>query len=164
MNIVSFDGQKEGEKIIRAWRAHTWVLSRAGFVFALIVIIGSIPAAFTSVSWAAKFLIFAAAIGGIYLILQVYLYINTIYILTSERVLAINQSRVLVRTINEVPLPNIQNVSHTRKGLTQMLMDYGTVEIQTSGSQVAMYIKDVAHPYLVQQRIFDSELRIKNKE
>jgi len=164
VEIESFDGQKQGEKIVKVWRAHAWVMSHAGFVFALFIIVGSLPAAFFSPSWGAKFLIFVTAIGAIYLILQVYLYINTIYILTSERVLSINQSRFLVRTINEVPLQNIQNVSHTRKGLTQMLMDYGTVEIQTSGSTVAMHIKKVPHPYLVQQKIFDAEKRSREKE
>lgn len=164
MQIESFDGQQEGEKIIKVWRAHAWVLSRAGFIFALFIIVGSLPAAFFSPSWGTKFLIFVSAIGAIYLILQVYLYINTIYILTSERVLSINQSRFLVRSINEVPLQNIQNVAHTRKGLTQMLMDYGTVEIQTSGSAVAMQIKNIAHPYLVQQKIFDAEKRSREKE
>lgn len=158
MEIESFDGQKEGEKIVKVWRAHAWVLSRAGFFFALFVVVGSLPAALFSPSWGAKFLLFFVTIGGIYLILQVYLYINTVYILSSERVLSINQSKILVRTINEVPLQNIQNVSHTRKGLTQMLMNYGTVEVQTAGSTTAMQIKNIAHPYLVQQQILAKNL------
>jgi len=158
MQIESFDGQKEGEKIIAAWRAHTWIMSRAGFIFALIVVVGSIPWAIWNPSWGAKFLLFFLAIGGVYLILQIYLYLNTMYILTDERVLAINQSRILVRTINEVPLKNIQNVSHVRKGLFQMMMDYGTVQLQTAGSAVAVLIVNIPHPYLVQQKILAREL------
>lgn len=153
MNIESFDGQKDGEKIIGVWRAHTWVMSRAGFVFALLVVLGSLPWAIWNPSWSAGFLIVFLVIAAIYLLVQVYLYVNTIYILTDERVLAINQSKFLVRKINEVPLNNIQNVAHERKGLFQMMMNYGDVEIQTAGSSVAMNIKNVPHPYLVQQKI-----------
>ncbi len=153
MKIESFDGQKEGERIVASWRTHAWVMSRAGFVFALLVIIGSLPMALWRPSWGAGFLIIFMAIGLIYLLLQIFLYINTIYILTDERVLAINQSKFLVRKINEVPIKNIQNVSHTRKGLFEMLMNFGDVEIQTAGSSVAMEIKTVPHPYLVQQKI-----------
>lgn len=158
MKIVSFDGQKEGEKIVAVWRAHTWVMSRAGFVFTLLILIGSIPWALWKPSWSSGFLIVFLAIGVIYLLLQIYLYLNTIYILTDERVLAINQSKFLVRKINEVPLNNIQNVAHVRKGLFQMLMNYGDVEIQTAGSSVAMNIKNIPHPYLVQQKILNKEI------
>ena len=158
MKIESFDGQKEGEKIIGVWRAHAWVMSRAGFIFALLVVIGSLPVAIWNPSWSAGFLIVFLVIGVIYLLIQIYLYVNTIYILTDERVLAINQSKFLVRKINEVPLNNIQNVAHVRKGLFQMMMNYGDVEIQTAGSSVAMNIKNIPHPYLVQQKILNKEI------
>ncbi len=138
-----------------------WIMSRAGFIFAAWVIIGSLPLAFTSWSWGAGFLIVFAGIGALYLILQVYLYLSSIYILTSERIISIAQSKLLMRTINEVPLSNIQNVSHTRKGLFQMLMDYGNVEIQTAGSTTAMNLKNVPHPYRVQQRILTKEEALK---
>ena len=153
MQIESFDGQKEGEKIISVWRGHAWVLSRAGFIFSAIVLIGSIPSAFFRPSWGAGFLFLFIAVGILYLLLQVYLYLSTLYILTSERILAINQSRFLTRSINELPLHNIQNVSHNKKGVFEMLMDFGTVEVQTAGSTTAISINKVAHPYQVQQKI-----------
>ena len=167
VDIDSFDGQKQGEKIVAVWRSHMWVMSRSGFIFALFIIVGSLPLAFSSASWAAGFLIFFICLGAIYLLLQVYLYISTLYILTNERILSINQSKLLMRTINEVPLSNIQNVSHTRKGLFQMLMDYGNVEIQTAGSTTAMNLKNVPRPYRIQQRILAREEKgsgVENKE
>ncbi|MFH1854862.1 MAG: PH domain-containing protein [bacterium] len=164
MNIVSFDGQKEGEKIISLWRGHVFIMTRAGFIFAAIILIGSIPLAYPNPSWADQFLIVFICVGVFYLLLQIYLYISTIYILTNERILSIDQSKLFMRSINELPLHNIQNVSHTKKGLFQMMFDFGIVEIQTSGSGTAMRLKNVPHPYLVQQKILDKEERIKNKE
>jgi membrane protein YdbS with pleckstrin-like domain len=162
MKIESFDGQRKGEVIKAVWRSHMWVMSRAGFIFAFLVVLGSMPLAFTSVSWASGFLLVVVAVAGIYLLLQIYLFLSTIYILTNERILSITQTKLLMRTINELPLRNIQNVSHTRKGLFQMLMDYGEVEIQTAGSTTAMTLKNVPHPYRVQQKILVREERIKD--
>lgn len=34
-----------------------------------------------------------------------------------------------------------------------MLLDYGSVEIQTAGSTTAMVLKNVEHPYRVQQKV-----------
>jgi membrane protein YdbS with pleckstrin-like domain len=162
MQISSFDGQRKGERIVAVWRSHMWVMSRAGFIFALMILVGSLPLAFTSASWGSGFLMILIALAGVYLLLQIYLYLSTIYILTNERVLSITQSKLLMRTINELPLKNIQNVSHTRKGLFQMLMDYGEVEIQTAGSTTAMDLRNVPHPYRVQQKILAKEERLKD--
>lgn len=115
------------------------------------------PNAFFSPSWGAGFFLISLALGVVYLILNIYLYLSSMYILTDARIISINQSKLLVRKINEVPLSNIQNVSHVRKGLFQMVMDFGDVEIQTAGSTLAMIMKDVPHPYKIQQKILAKE-------
>jgi len=153
MEIESFEGQKENEKIVATWRQHPWVLFKPLLVVILLIVIGSLPMALLEVSWSSKFLALFIAVSGIYLILELYLWFCTMYILTDERLLSISQSRLLMRTINELPLRNIQNVSHTKKGLFQMLLDYGSVEIQTAGSTTAMVLKNVEHPYRVQQKV-----------
>jgi len=164
MEIESFEGQKDNEKIIASWRQHPWVLFKPSLVVILVIIIGSLPLALSEVSWATKFLIFFIAVGGVYFALELYLWLCTMYILTNERLLAISQSRLLMRTINEVPLRNIQNVSHTKKGLFQMMLDYGSVEIQTAGSTTAMTLRNVERPYKVQQKILTREEGIRKYE
>lgn len=153
MEIDSFDGQKEGEKIVATWRQHPWVLFKPLLFIVLLIVIGSLPLALSEVGWATEFMVFFIAVSGIYLVLHLYLWFCTMFILTNERLLSISQSKLLMRTINELPLRNIQNVSHTKKGLFQMLLDYGSVEIQTAGSTTAMTLKNVEHPYKVQQKI-----------
>jgi len=157
--IDSFDGQRENEEIVAAWRQHPWVMARAAFLAIIIILIGSLPWALFSVSWGWQVTLFFAAIAGLYLLANLYLWLNTIYFLTSERIFAIRQKQLLVRTNNEVPLVNIQNVSHTKKGLWQMLFDYGTVEVETSGAKTALRMPNVTCPYQAQQKILSSEKR-----
>ena len=98
-------------------------------------------------------IILAVVIAGIYMLVAVYLWLNTVFILTDERVFSIYQNSFFSRTTNEVPLRNIQNASHSKKGIFQMLLDFGQVNIQTAGSSVALSMKNVNHPYQVQQTV-----------
>jgi len=159
MVIDSFDGQRENEEIVAAWRQHPWVMARAAFLAIGIIFLGSLPWAVFSVSWGWQVWLFFAALAGLYFLAALYLWLNTIYFLTTERIFAIRQKKLLVRTNNEVPLPNIQNVSHTKKGLWQMLFDYGTVEVETSGATTALRMPNVTRPYQAQQKILFSEKR-----
>jgi len=153
MIIDSFDGQRQDEEITAVWRRHPWVLAKGGFVFLLFVVVGSLPVAFLSVKWGWGFLLFFFAIGGLYALLKYWLWMNTVYILTNQRIFAIYQKKLFMRSNNEVPLSNIQNVSHTKHGIFGMMLDFGDVEVETSGAKTAMEIKDVPRPYFVQQKI-----------
>lgn len=153
MIIDSFEGQKEGEKIVAVWRQHPWVFFKSSLIAILLILVGSAPQAFWDPSWGIKMIILAVAIAGIYMLVAVYLWLNTVFILTNERVFSIYQNSIFSRTTNEVPLRNIQNASHSKKGIFQMLLDFGQVNIQTAGSSIALSMKNVNHPYQVQQTV-----------
>jgi uncharacterized membrane protein YdbT with pleckstrin-like domain len=153
MIIDSFDGQRIDEKVIAVWRRHPFILSKAGFITVAVALIGSLPLAMDWGKWSVGFLIFMLACGGLYGLTNYWLWLNTIFILTNQRVFAIYQKSLLSRTNNEVPLQNIQNVSHTKRGVFGMIMDFGDVEVETSGAKTALSIKDVPNPYFVQQKI-----------
>ena len=157
MRIESFDGQKESEEIVAVWRQHIWVLSKTALAVILLIVIGSMPLAFWSPSWGAKFLLFFVAVAGLYFLLGFFLWFNTIYILTDLRVMTITQQRFMIRKINEIPLSNIQNVAHVKKGIFQMIFDFGNVEVQTAGAVTGMNLRNVEHPYKVQQKILTAE-------
>jgi len=156
MIIESFDGQREDENIVAIWRQHPWVLSKTTIIAILIVAIGSIPMAL-SFSWGWKALALFAIAAIFYALGGYFLWLNTLYILTNQRIFAILQKGMFFRSNTEVPLINIQNVSHTQKGLFQMTLKYGDVEVETSGAKTAMILKNVEKPYLVQQKILKKE-------
>lgn len=159
MIIESFDGQREDENIVATWRQHPWVLSKAGFWMILIGVAGSLPKAIWSPSWGVSFMLLGFAAAALFGLAQYFLWTNTIYILTNQRIFAIAQKGMLFRSNTEVPLVNIQNVLHTQKGLFQMSLKYGDVEIETSGAKTAMILKNVEKPYLVQQKILAKQER-----
>ena len=161
MQIDSFDGQRDNEEIIAAWRQHPMVLAKPLAIIVLIVFIGSVPTFTWSPSWGVSFWLIMIFAAGVYGLLNYFLWLNTIYILTSERIFAIFQRAFLIRANNEVPLKNIQNVAHLKKGLFQMLFDYGSVEVETSGAKTAMTLKNIEHPYSAQQKILSYEDRSK---
>lgn len=153
MIIESFDGQRQNEEILAVWRRHPWVLAKCTFIGIFLILIGSVPLAFGAGGWKYGFLVFFVAVAGLYGLMHYWLWLNTIFILTSQRVFAINQKKIFHRTNNEVPLENIQNVSHTKKGVFKMIFDFGDVEVETSGAKTALVITDVPNPYFVQQKI-----------
>lgn len=155
MKIDSFDGQRESENIIAVWRQHPFILARTGFICAGIIVLGSLPEAIWAPSWGVYSILLFLLIAFLYGISQWFLWFNTIYFLTNERIFAVTQRRLLFRITNEVPLKNIQNVMHTKRGLWQMMFNFGDVEIETSGTKTAMALKAVQRPYLVQQKILD---------
>jgi len=155
MKIDSFEGQRENENIVSIWRQHPFILARTGFICAGIIVIGSLPEAIWAPSWGVGAIMLFLVVAFIYGLSQWYLWFNTIYFLTNERIFAISQRRVLYRITNEVPLKNIQNVMHTKRGLWQMMFNFGDVEIETSGTKTAMILRSVERPYLVQQKILD---------
>jgi uncharacterized membrane protein YdbT with pleckstrin-like domain len=164
MEIETFDGQRDDEEITAAWRQHPMVLSRPLAIIVLLIFVGSIPALTWTPSWWFSFWLLFIVVGGIYGLLTYFLWLNTLYILTNERILAVFQRAFLMRATNEVPLKNIQNVAHIKKGLFQMLFDYGSVEVETAGTKTAMTLKNIEPPYSAQQKILNSENKTKDKK
>ena len=78
---------------------------------------------------------------------------NTIVILTNERILLIDQRGALSRTVSEVPVAKIQDVSFKTKGLFQTLLNYGAVAVKTASSEDVMRIPNVGNPYQLHQEI-----------
>jgi len=153
MLVDSFDGQRENEEIVEVWRPHPFTLSKTALIIVLIIVIGSIPMASWHPSWSVDALLVFIAIAGLYGALNLYLWLNTIYILTNERVFTISQNSLFSRKNSELALINIQTVSHTKRGLWQMILNFGNVEIQTAGASVSMVLKNVENPYRAQQKI-----------
>jgi len=153
MIIESFDGQREDEEITATWRQHPWVLMKPSIVVAVIIVLGSLPEAIWSPSWGITFMLLFTVVALLYGLMGYYLWLNTIYVLTNQRIFAITQKALFYRLNTEVPLVNIQNVSHSQKGPGQMLLGFGNVEVETSGAKTAMSLKNVEKPYRVQQKI-----------
>ena len=149
-----FDGQRPGEEIIIVKRQHPWVLARVGLFVSLIISIIIVSVFLFKASPLTSWIIFGGGLvtlgWGSYVW---YSWWNTIVILTNERILLIDQRGALSRTVSEVPVAKIQDVSFKTKGLFQTLLNYGAVAVKTASSEDVMRIPNVSNPYHLHQEI-----------
>jgi hypothetical protein len=159
---LSFDGLGPDEDVILVLQKHAMILLKPG----LIISVGAILVV-------ASFAVFGASLYSslaalIYIILAGYyglscwhLWQRSKYIVTTNRVISINQGGLFHKVISEVPINIIKNVSYETKGIGQTLLDYGTVNILTSGKEEPdVVFPDIGHPYEVQQRITEMMLKL----
>ncbi len=72
-------------------------------------------------------------------------YWNT-FIITTRRVIDIDQKGFFSRTVSEAPYEKVQDVSFTIAGVFGTLLRYGTVVIQTAGAQINLELTRVRNP------------------
>ena len=153
----SFEGQRLDEDVIKMWRQHPWVMAKSGIIIVAIMFVSCLPLLLPGGFTGYKLIMTGGIISLIIALVRFYMWRTTVYILSSQRVIGIDQSNVLSREVHEVPLENIQNLTFVKKGVGAMVFDFGTLKIQTGGSRVAMKITNVENPLRVQQTITDAE-------
>ena len=62
-------------------------------------------------------------------------YYLDVWIITTERIIDVEQQGMFRRTASEFPIKNIQDVTIEIPGFTATLLHYGTIRIQTAGNQ-----------------------------
>lgn len=71
-------------------------------------------------------------ISVIYMIREYYIWTNTIFLVTNQRIIDIEQNGLLHRTVSEIGHMKIQDISYQSKGLMQLVCGTGTIQIKTS--------------------------------
>ncbi len=114
---------------------------------------------------------FIVIFGSIYfLILAFYLLVSwvnyyfDIGIVTSKRLMDIDQRSIFHRTISELPLVRIQDVKVDVKGFWASYLHFGDVFIETAGEAPNFQFNYVPHPYRVADQILKLYSEAKKKE
>lgn len=81
------------------------------------------------------------------------LYVFNALVITTERVLDLDQRGVFQRTVSDASYARIQDVSFSVKGIWQTLFHYGTLTIETAGSSTHIVVPGVHHPEAVHDAI-----------
>lgn len=82
-------------------------------------------------------------------------YYLDVYIVTNERIVDIAQDGFFRRSISELYLREVQDVSATVKGIFPTTMHYGDITIQTAGERPNFVFKNVPNPYKISKIIVD---------
>ncbi len=80
-------------------------------------------------------------------------YYLDVWIVTTERVINIEQHGLFNRTASEMHIVLVQDVTAEVKGPLHTFLDYGHVHIQSAGTTKRFHFKHVAHPEQVRNTI-----------
>ena len=145
---MEFDGQRQGEEVIYVFRRHI-VTSIKGFLWMLLmVVLGFVP----KIIWPDNnqmFLVWAifAVVGALGALYSWVLWHFSYYVVTNERLRQTRQKGFFKKSVVDLELTNIMNMSYGVNGLFATIFDYGSILIQTEAGDLVLSM--VGHPEAV---------------
>lgn len=150
----AFDGQREGEEVVLVFRRHIIALRKGFYSILIPFLIASLPTLIFPGEW----LYLWIALGGLGfgLILFFYHWIGwyfTVFVLTDQRLRQSTQKGFFGKSVIDLPVSKIQNISYTIPGLSGELFKFGTIVIQTYVGDLILDL--VEHPNEVYNKLQD---------
>lgn len=165
---IFFPGKEPNEKIIMMVRRHKVVIVKR---LVLVFIAGFLPVlAYLGVTrfteWLddpAKLLylvlVFLASLFYLYWLLMLYEswvnYYLDVWIITDERIIAMEQISLFHRDVSELRLNTIQDVSSDAHGIMASIFQYGNILVQTASAEERFRFMKVPHPEIIARKILE---------
>lgn len=150
-----FDGQRDDEEVIEVFRRHI-IAMRKGFYLLLIPFaLCSIPALVWPVDIRLFYLAFAGL--GVGLLLFAYQWVGwyyTYFILTDQRLRQVSQKGLFGRSVVDLGLSKIQNISYNVPGFTGEVLGFGTIVVQTYVGD--LILDRIHHPDNIYNKLQDA--------
>lgn len=142
-----------GEKPLGLVRKH-WFMLALPVAECLIIIL--LLAAFVNKFFIFReFLLFFLALGLICIAYAFYKWIlwrADFYLITNERIVKVAQAGILDRSMGEVSLKDIRDVSMKARGLAATVLKFGTVKVQLDSGRI-FRLENISNPGKVYQAI-----------
>lgn len=149
-----FRGQHRDEEVLLVSRQHPCILLKRLLLAALVLLVPFAVNVFVPVGlFLAVSIVLSLLLGLFILVATSYAWWNTTFLLTSERIVLLEQRGPFNRQFGEVHLQSITQVSHEIRGILETLCGYGSISISTGSSQGSFLIPNLADPYEIQQEI-----------
>lgn len=163
-NRYHFQGQRDNEEIFSVIHRHWFNI----FIHFLIILIFSflliasflfLPALFPDIitSQNVRFFVFVENTFFIFVWLFGFLtwidYYFDVWVITSERIVNIEQKGLFVRQISELGLTRVQDVTATVEGVIPTVLNFGDVYVQTAGEEERFIFRQVPDPYRIKDII-----------
>jgi hypothetical protein len=167
-----FNEIAENEKVIRVVHRHWFdIFEQYLIVIAIILVVAAGVFIFPSVffktggasGYALTFFIATTLliITWIYSFLVWVDYYFDMWIITSERVVNIEQKGLFLREVSELKYNKVQDVTADVKGLFPTVLNYGDVHIQTAAEEERFFFRHIPNPYEIKNIIMEL---VKNRE
>lgn len=166
MSLERLYKPQPGEKILLALRSHPIVFLRPIFIFGLAAIM---PAVAAWLFFNGKFdfqnpLVAAGATlaaGTYYLCIWMFLftqfvnYYLDVVIVTDRRIVEAVQDGLFSRSVSELDLARVQDVTSEVRGFVATMFNYGKVTVQTAGEVEHFAFEKIYNPHGVRERILE---------
>lgn len=162
---LTFEGQKEDEKLLIFVRQHWYVLltpiifaiGASLFPLILIVLFAKIIVANpgSSILFMLGWTLYIMCIWFI-LSYRVVFHILNIWIVTDSRILDIWQIAFFNRKVSELHLESIQDISVNTSGIIQSYFNFGNIDIQTAATEKHFTFEEVPNPIYIKDSIMDA--------
>jgi membrane protein YdbS with pleckstrin-like domain len=158
MNVNQVVTLKEGETVLRIVRQCVLIYVPY-FIVALLLVCAPfffmIPL-FSLHIWGLVVFCFSVFVGLIYGARVYTEYYWNVFIITTRRVIDIDQRGFFRRTVSEAPYEKVQDVSFAIAGLLDTTFRYGTIVIQTAGAHVNLELTHVHRPQNIHHLITET--------
>lgn len=167
MHLGHLIKQKGYEKIIYLLRRHPLVLARGLFVFVILAALPFVAYYFFAPTLpvylndpALKIIIILgtsiyASSVWLFLFSAFLDYYLDLWIVTNDRIMNIEQHGLFGRTISELDLTKIQDVTSDIKGIIPTIFGYGDVHIQTAAEEKRFVFEQIPNPHEIRKGILD---------
>ncbi|MBR0480750.1 PH domain-containing protein [Candidatus Saccharibacteria bacterium] len=156
MAELTFEGQRENEKVALVFRRH--ISTAKGGLFWLVIVmgLGYLPMVMWPGQQVMFWIFFGATILGILgFCYSLMLWYFSLYIVTDQRIRQVVQKGLFRKTVVDLGLDKVASISMNVPGLLAGLGNYGTIIIQTAvGDLVISKVKNVKKVYDAMQNVF----------
>ena len=132
------------EKVLMVVRRHWFVLTGTIFLFVILLMVPPLTVTFLpaltrgfDMTLVNPLVNFGLSLYSMALLLFLFLvwmkYYLDMWIITSERIVDIQQKSLFNRTISEIPIGHVEDISIEVKGVIETFLKFGTLKIQTAG-------------------------------
>jgi uncharacterized membrane protein YdbT with pleckstrin-like domain len=159
-----FREQHEGEEVIRVIHRHWFNLlshlfSIVAFAFVIATSFLILPVIFPETLDPNNYRAFSFVQNTLLMFVWIYSfliwidYYFDVWIITTERVINIEQKGLFVREMSELSLSRVQDATTEVRGVIPTIFNYGDVHIQTAGETERFIFRQVGDPYRVKDLV-----------
>lgn len=149
-----FEDQFDDEEVLFVFRKHPVVMRRGLIMGMLAVLLGTVPALFKP-----EYSVYFMGLGvglvvGALLFLPSFIsWWFSVFIVTDQRLIQITQKGLFNRSVVDMGLGQIQMVNYQVAGLTQTMLGFGTIMMQTFVGDLVIH--EIHHPAHIQKKLLE---------
>ncbi len=148
---VFFDSQEKAERVLLMLRKHPitqvkWFLIALAmtfvpFLFSLVGLLEFLPERFQIAGLVLWYLIVTG-----FVLESLLTWFFNVYIITDERIIDVDFLSLIYKNISAAKIDNIEDVTAETGGAIRSVFNFGTVKIQTAGTNAELEFEDVPQP------------------